>query len=81
MFAFLWYFTGLDQALANLGGWFEAKESGDVFYHSYNFLHFMAITYIPALILAPVIMIINWANTPRKQFNTLTGKPLPHIKL
>jgi len=44
-------------------------------------LHYMAITYFPAMIISPIILLIDWAFTPRNRFNTATGKPLLDIKL
>ena len=87
IFGLMAYFVGLPQAIDNIGGWYETKASGDVYYHAYNFLHFMALTYIPAMVLAPCITVIDWINDAparrksKRTPNTITGKELVDIKL
>ena len=80
IFGLMAYLVGLHQAIDNIGGWYETKASGDVYYHAYNFLHFMALTYIPAMVLAPCITEIDWINDAparrksKRTPNTITGK-------
>jgi len=62
MFAFMTYFVGLEQALDNIGGWYETQANGEVYYHAYNFLHFMAITYFPAMVLALPLTLVDMLN-------------------
>jgi len=87
VFGLLAYFVGLPQAIDNIGGWYETKASGEVYYHAYNFLHFMALTYLPAMVLAPFITAIDWINDAparrklKRTPNTITGKELVDIKL
>ena len=87
IFGLMAYFVGLPQAIDNIGGWYETKASGDVYYHAYNFLHFMALTYLPAMVLAPCITAIDWINDAparrklKRTPNTITGKELVDIKL
>jgi hypothetical protein len=62
MFALMTYFVGLEQALDNIGGWYETQADGEVYYHAYNFLHFMAITYFPAMVLALPLTLVDKLN-------------------
>lgn len=80
-FGMLWYFTDLEQAINNVGGWYEVYDNGVVHFHAFNLLHYMGITYIPAIILAPFGCFIDWVNRPKKIHRTATGKPLKDIKL
>ena len=59
IFGMMAYFVGLDQAIDNIGGWYETKSNGEVYYHAYNFLHFMAVTYIPAVLLALPLTLVD----------------------
>tara|TARA_R100000995_G_C3464108_1_gene114734 strand:- start:325 stop:630 length:306 start_codon:yes stop_codon:yes gene_type:complete len=79
-FGFMVYFSGLEQAVSNISGWYEVEE-GAVEFHQYNLLHFLAVTYVPAMLLAPIWCLIDWANAPRKNHRTALGKPLADIKL
>ena len=87
IFGLMAYFVGLTQAIDNIGGWYETKANGEVYYHAYNFLHFMALTYLPAMVLAPCITAIDWINDAparrksKRTPNTITGKELVDIKL
>ena len=62
MFAFMTYFVGLEQALDNIGGWYETQANGEVYYHAYNFLHFMAISYLPAMVFALPLTLVDKLN-------------------
>ena len=62
IFAFMAYFVGLEQALDNIGGYYETKPNGEVYYHAYNFLHFMALTYFPAMVLALPLTLVDKLN-------------------
>ena len=75
------YFSDLAGAIDNMSGWHTIQENGVVHFHQFNLLHYMAITYFPAMIISPFILLIDWAFTPRNRFNTATGKPLLDIKL
>jgi len=79
-FVMLWYFSGLDQALVNISGWHETV-GGEVVFYNFNLLHYLAMTYFPAMMLAPIWSLIDWVNKPRKKYNTATGRPLADIKL
>lgn len=79
-FAIMWYFSGLEQALTNISGWHEIKGS-EVLWHEFNLLHFLAMTYLPAMILAPIGCVVDWVNRPRREYKTATGKPLLDFKL
>jgi phosphoglycerol transferase MdoB-like AlkP superfamily enzyme len=85
LFGFMAYFVGLDQALDNIGGWYETREGGEVYYHAYNFLHFSAVTFLPAMLFAPLMTLTDWLNAPKKRrrtnTNTITNKTLTDIKL
>tara|TARA_R110000851_G_scaffold68214_3_gene153528 strand:+ start:639 stop:947 length:309 start_codon:yes stop_codon:yes gene_type:complete len=75
------YFSDLTGAINNMSGWHTVQDNGVVHFHRFNLLHYMAITYFPAMIISPIILLIDWAFTPRNRFNTATGKPLLDIKL
>jgi hypothetical protein len=62
IFGLMAYFVGLDQAIDNTGGWYETKPDGQVYYHAYNFLHFMAVTYLPAMVLALPLTLVDRLN-------------------
>tara|TARA_R100000995_G_scaffold54308_1_gene26623 strand:+ start:261 stop:587 length:327 start_codon:yes stop_codon:yes gene_type:complete len=86
IFGLMAYFVGLEQALDNIGGYYITTLEGEVYYHAYNFLHFMAVTYFPAMLFAPLLTLVDWLNTPRRLRrkrtpNTITGKQLADIKL
>ena len=57
-----WKEIEIDEALDNIGGWYETQANGEVYYHAYNFLHFMAITYFPAMVLALPLTLVDKLN-------------------
>lgn len=81
MLGLLIYFSDLTGAINNMSGWHTVQDNGGVHFHRFNLLHYMALTYFPAMIISPIILLIDWAFTPRNRFNTATGKPLLDIKL
>jgi len=67
IFGLMAYFVGLDQAIDNIGGWYETKPNGEVYYHAYNFLHFGAVSYFPAMVLAlPLTLVDRLNKQPRR---------------
>ena len=62
MFGLMAYFVGLEQALDNIGGYYETRPDGEVYYHAYNFLHFGAVTYLPAMVLALPLTLVDMLN-------------------
>ena len=62
LFGLMAYFVGLDQAIDNIGGYYETKANGEVYYHAYNFLHFMAISYLPAMVFALPLTLVDKLN-------------------
>ena len=84
IFGLMAYFVGLDLALDNMGGYYVTNPDGEVWYHAYNFLHFAAVTFLPAMFFAPLLTFVDWLNAPKKRKrtpNTITGKQLVDIKL
>ncbi len=56
------FVAGLDQAIDNIGGWYETQADGEVYYHAYNYLHFMAVSYLPAMVLALPLTLVDRLN-------------------
>ena len=92
IFGFMTYFVGLELALDNMGGYYVTNPDGEVWYHAYNFLHFCAVTFLPAMLIAPLLTLTDWLNAPKKPTfpklkkgkrtpNTITGKELADIRL
>ena len=87
IFGLMAYFVGVELALDNMGGYYVTNPDGEVWYHAYNFLHFAAVTFLPAMLFAPLLTFVDWFNdapTRRKSKrtpNTITGKQLADIKL
>ena len=80
-FGLMWYFSDLDQALNNVSGYHITQDNGIVHFHHFNLLHYMFLTYIPAMVIAPIGCFVDWLNRPKKIHQTALGKPLPDIKL
>ena len=74
LFGLMVWIAGLDQAIDNIGGWYETKPDGEVYYHAYNFLHFMAVSYLPARVLSLPLTLVDKLNKrpAGKISNTLT---------
>ena len=92
IFGLMAYFVGVELALDNMGGYYVTNPDGEVWYHAYNFLHFAAVTFLPAVFFAPLLTFVDWLNRPKKPTfpklkkgkltpNTITGKELADIKL
>ncbi len=84
LFGLMAYFVGVELALDNMGGYYVTNPDGEVWYHAYNFLHFAAVTFLPAMLFAPLMTLIDWLNAPKKRKtkpNTITGKQLADIRL
>ena len=84
IFGLMAYFVGVELALDNMGGYYVTNPDGEVWYHAYNFLHFAAVTFFPAMFFAPLLTLVDWLNAPKKRKrtpNTITGKQLVDIKL
>mgnify|MGYP003642858756 FL=1 len=62
IFGLMVFVAGLDQAIDNIGGWYETQADGEVYYHAYNYLHFMAISYLPAMVLALPLTLVDRLN-------------------
>jgi len=80
-FGLMWYFSDLDQALNNVSGYHIIQDNGVVHFHHFNLLHYMFLTYIPAMVIAPIGCFVDWLNRPKKIHRNVLGKPLPDIKL
>ena len=62
IFGLMAYFVGPDLALDNMGGYYVTNPDGEVWYHAYNFLHFAAVTFFPAMFFAPLLTLVDWFN-------------------
>ena len=62
LFGLMVFVAGLDQAIDNIGGWYETQADGEVYYHAYNYLHFMAISYLPAMVLSLPLTLVDRLN-------------------